>query len=139
MSNSSLVTKAADMEKFRASLGQLLEETDELKPSKATLTDYVKNGQGDLEEGVQTTMKLGDLEVFGRPEDAPEVDAVERFYEHFYAGREEKSSGELAAHDYSNWNRRNEAWGLEVDLRNRQDQIVGIPAIAQRVEGGCVA
>ena len=72
--------KTAYVKKFRDSLGDLLGEEKVLLPGSATLADYKKNGHGDLEEGLRTTMRLGDVEILGRPEDAPKEVAVDEDY-----------------------------------------------------------
>ena len=77
--------KAVFMKKFVAELGDLCKE-EVLKPC-LVLGNPVQ-GQGDLEEGIRTTMRLGDLELIGPPENAPEEAAVNEDYDHFYKGRE---------------------------------------------------
>ena len=66
----------------------LSEEDSVFKPSFASLQDHIKNGNGSLDEGIRTTMKIGDLEVFGAPEDAPDESAVDAAYAYLYEGRE---------------------------------------------------
>lgn len=69
--------------KFQEEIAGLLAE-GVFKPGVASLQDYIKNGRGDLAEGIRTTMKIGDLELFG--EDTPDEASVDVDYAHFYEG-----------------------------------------------------
>ena len=76
------------MKKFReeVEVAGLLEE-EAFQPSSASLSDHIQNGHGDLVEGIRTTMKIGDWELFGAPEDWPEESSVEADYLYFYDGK----------------------------------------------------
>ena len=56
-------------------------------PSTASLQDHIGKGHGDLLEGIRTNMKIGDLELFGAPEDAPEESSVDADFAYFYEGK----------------------------------------------------
>ena len=74
-------------EKFKKEVAALFEEKV-FKPGDASLQDHVKNGHGDLAEGIRTTMKIGDLQLLGGPGDAPGERSVEEDYAYFYEGKE---------------------------------------------------
>ena len=57
------------------------------QPGNESLADYISRGHGDLAEGIRTTMKIGDLELFGAPEDAPEESSVKADFAYFYEGK----------------------------------------------------
>ena len=84
MTDCSQMKRAEHLKKFQTFVGDLIKVA--MKPGTATLADYVEKGQGDLAEGIRTSMRLGDLEIF--IEDAPDEVAVEEDYEHSYAGNE---------------------------------------------------
>ena len=73
--------------KFQEEIAGLLEE-DVFKPGTASLHDHRDKGHGDLAEGIRTTMKIGDLELFGTPGDSPEESSVIADYEYFYKEKE---------------------------------------------------
>lgn len=75
------------LKKFHTLLDEL-RATDKIKTGTATLADYAQTGQGDLAEGIRTTMGLGDIDFAGSAEDAPDEMAVAEDYTQFYAGRE---------------------------------------------------
>jgi len=81
------ITKVEQQKKFEKMMDEL-RKLPEFEPGSATLADYMKNGHGDLDEGIRTTMRLGDLNILGRPEDAPEETVVAEDYAHFYEGQE---------------------------------------------------
>ena len=54
------------------------------KPGTASLQDYITKGHGDQEEGIRTTMRIGDLELVATPEDAPDESAVDADFGFFY-------------------------------------------------------
>jgi len=57
------------------------------KPGTTSLQDYIAKGHGDLEEGIRTTMRIGDLELLSTPEDSPDESAVDADFEFFYEGK----------------------------------------------------
>ena len=61
--------------------------TKVFQPGTESLQDLLKKGHGDLEEGIRTTMKIGDFELMGDPEDAPEESSVLADHEYFYKGK----------------------------------------------------
>ena len=77
---------SAFQKKFLEEIAGLLEE-DVFKPGTASLQDHIGNGKGDMAEGIRTTMKIGDLELLGNPEDSPEESAVDADYAYFYEGK----------------------------------------------------
>ena len=74
------------LKKFREEIAGLLEETV-FKPGAASLQDHIQKGHGDLAEGIRSTMKIGDLELVGIPEDSPEESSVDADYAYFYEGK----------------------------------------------------
>ena len=74
------------LEKFRGEIADLHDEMV-FKPGTASLQDHIGNGRGDLAEGIRTTMKIGDLELVGIPEDSPEESSVDADYAYFYEGK----------------------------------------------------
>ena len=62
--------KRAFQKKFHEEIASLLEE-GAFQPGSASLQDHIDNGHGDMAEGIRTTMKIGDLELMGSPEDSP--------------------------------------------------------------------
>ncbi len=74
------------LKKFHEEIAHLLAEKV-FKPGTASLQDHIGNGHGDLAEGIRTTMKIGDLELLGIPEDSPEESAVDADYAYFYEGK----------------------------------------------------
>ena len=74
------------LKKFQEEIAGLLEERV-FKPGTASLEDHIRNGHGDLAEGIRTTMKIGDLELLGIPEDSPEESSVDEDYAYFYEGK----------------------------------------------------
>ena len=74
------------LKKFQEEIAGLLEERV-FKPGTASLQDHIGNGHGDLAEGIRTTMKIGDLELLGIPEDSPEESSVDADYAYFYEGK----------------------------------------------------
>ena len=74
-------------QKFQDELAGLF-KNGAFQPGTASLQHHMKNGHGDLEEGIRTTMKIGDFQMFGRPEDAPEESSVNADYAYFCAGKE---------------------------------------------------
>ena len=61
--------------------------TKVFQPGTESLQDHLGKGHGDLDEGIRTTMKIGDLELMGTPEDAPEESSVQADFEYFYKGK----------------------------------------------------
>ena len=80
--------------KFQEEIAGLLEESV-FKPGTASLQDHIGNGHGDLAEGIRTTMKIGDLELLGSSQDAPDESTVETDYKYFYEGKEMKPLSSL--------------------------------------------
>ena len=81
--------KTAFQKKFNEEVAELLPEAV-FQPGTASLDDHMKSGSGDLAEGIRSTMKLGDLQLFGAPSDAPEESAVSEDYKYFYEGKEKE-------------------------------------------------
>ena len=79
--------KSEFQKKFHEEIA-LLRNADAFKFSTASLQDLLLRGYGDLAEGIRTTMKIGDLELFGAPEESPDESSVIADYEHFYNGKE---------------------------------------------------
>ncbi len=82
------------LKKFQAEIAPLLLESV-FKPGTASLHDHRDKGHGDLAEGIRTTMKIGDLELFGTPGVSPEESSVIADYEHFYKEKEMASLASL--------------------------------------------
>ena len=78
--------RSAFLKKFQEEIAGLLEE-EVFKPGTASLQDHIRNGHGDLAEGIRTIMKIGDLELLGIPEDSPDESSVDVDYAHFYEGK----------------------------------------------------
>ena len=76
--------KTAFQKKFSEEVAELLPA---FQPGTASLNDHMKSGSGDLAEGIRSTMKLGDLQLFGAPADAPEESSVSEDYKYFYEGK----------------------------------------------------
>ena len=74
------------LKKFEEEIASLREEKV-FKPGTASLEDHIRNGQGDLAEGIRTTMKIGDLELLGIPEDSPDESSVDVDDAYFYGGK----------------------------------------------------
>ena len=81
------------LDKFQEDIASLLSESV-FKPGTASLHDHRDKGRGDLAEGIRTTMKIGDLELF-TPGDSPEESSVIADYEHFYKEKEMASLSSL--------------------------------------------
>ena len=81
--------KTAFQKKFNEEVAELLPEAV-FQPGTTSLNDHMKSGSGDLAEGIRSTMKLGDLQIFGAPADAPEESAVSEDYKYFYEGKEKE-------------------------------------------------
>ena len=80
-----MAKKLAYWTNFQECTKELRHEFDAFTCGTATLEEYTQRGQGNLEEGIRTTMRLGDLEIWGRAEDAPDEETVEEDYNHFDA------------------------------------------------------
>ena len=74
------------LKKFQEEIASLLEEAA-FKPGTASLQDHIGKGHGNLAEGIRTTMKIGDLELLGIPEDSPDESSVDADYAYFYEGK----------------------------------------------------
>jgi len=59
----------------------------EFQPGTASLNDHLQSGSGDLSEGIRCLMKVGDLQLFGAPVDAPDESTVGEDYAFFYEGK----------------------------------------------------
>jgi hypothetical protein len=79
--------KAEFQKKFNEEVQEILDEAA-FQPGTLTLNDHLKNG--DLEEGIRSTMKLGDLKLFGAPADAPDERGVSEDYAYFYEGKDKE-------------------------------------------------
>ena len=77
---------------FEEEIAPLIKEESAFKPSTATLQEYISKGRGDLDEGIRTSMRIGDLEVVGAPDEAPAENLVLQDYCYFYQGKELKIS-----------------------------------------------
>ena len=76
--------------KFEEEIADLLAAENVLKPGTASLQEYISKGHGDLDEGVRTTMRIGDLELVGAPDNAPGENLVTIDYCYYYQGKEMK-------------------------------------------------
>ena len=65
-----------------------LQEESVFTPGTASVEDHMKNGHGNLTEGITTQMKIGDLQWLAGPDDCPEESSVQADYEHFYKDHE---------------------------------------------------
>ena len=76
---------------FEEEIAPLIEESA-FKPSTATLQEYhsIAKGRGDLDEGIWTSMKIGDIDVVGAPGEAPPENLVQQDYDFRYQGKELK-------------------------------------------------
>ena len=75
-------------EMFQKEVAALL-DNDAFKPSTTTLQEHAKDFGDDIAEGIRTTMKIGDLQLFsGSPEDVPDENSVNEDYAYFYEGKE---------------------------------------------------
>ena len=74
------------LKEFEEEIAGLLEERA-FQPGTASLQDHIRNGHGDLAEGLRTIMKIGDLELLGSPEDSPVESSVDADYAYFYEGK----------------------------------------------------
>jgi hypothetical protein len=79
--------KITFQQEFAEDVAPLFEE-QVFKPGTASLHDYMMRGFGDIAEGIRTTMKIGDLQLFGSPGDAPEETSVAEDYAYFYEGKQ---------------------------------------------------
>ena len=77
---------------FEEEIAPLIKDESVFKPSTASLQEYrsIAKGRGDLDEGIWTHMKIGDLNVVGDPDEAPPENLVLQDYYYRYQGKELK-------------------------------------------------